>query len=236
MGLIFSNINILDNEITGIIGDTNHIFKKILIDKIEVEGEENLNNQIISYINKRNFLTKTISDEFFLIKKNLKDKDNYIEKVLSALEMVGLSDEYLEKDIYTLSKSEKVLLEIALALIINPDIVIFDNVFNNLDRKNKLIIKKIIMGLKRKYNKTVIIIDDINILYEICSNFIILKNNKVLLNGDREDIINSDVFNNNEIEIPFLIEFANLAKNYNKNIKYYQDINDLLKGVYKNAR
>ena len=238
MDLKFNNIN-LDipyKEITGIINDKNKVIKKILVDRLEIEGEVSFKDKVISYINKRDFLTKTVSDEFYLIKHNIKDSKDYIEKILLSLDMVGLSDEYLDKIIVNLSNSEKILIEIGLALITNPDIIIFDNVFKNLDRKNKLIIKKIILELKRKYNKTIIIMDDINILYEICNNFIIFKDNNLLISGNREDVFDLNIFIDNNIEIPFFIEFSNIAKEFNKDIKYYQDINDLLKGVYKNAR
>ena len=107
------NLKISDNAITGIINDKENIMKKILVDRYEIEGEINLENKIIGYVNNRNFLTKTVSDEFYLIKNNIKDKDNFIEKLLSSINMVGLRDDYLERNINTLSKTEKILVEIA---------------------------------------------------------------------------------------------------------------------------
>ena len=72
------NLKISDNAITGIINDKENIMKKILVDRYEIEGEINLENKIIGYVNNRNFLTKTVSDEFYLIKNNIKDNDNLI--------------------------------------------------------------------------------------------------------------------------------------------------------------
>jgi len=252
MELIFNNINlknknkyliknlnltIEDKEITGIIKDKENIIKKILVDKCDFEGELNIDDRVISYVNNRNFLTKTVSDEFYLVKNNLKEKDNFIEKLLSSINMVGLTDDYLERNINTLSKTEKILVEIALSLITNPDILILDNIFNNLDKSNKLVIKKILLELKKNYNKIIIIIDDINIIYEICNNIIIFKDNYLLISGNKKEVFNDiDLLIDNEIELPFFIEFSYNAKNYNKEIKYYQEINDLIKGVYKNAR
>ena len=230
------NLDISSKNITGVINDKNNVIKKILVDKLEIEGEVNLKDKVVSYINKRDFLTKTVSDEFYLIKNKVQDKENYIEKILLSLEMVGITDNYLDRCINTLSRTEKILVSIALALIINPDIIIFDGIFKNLDRKNKLTIKKIILELKRKYNKTIILIDDINILYEVCNSYIIFKDDYLLISGNRENVFNVELLRENNIELPFFIEFSNEAKEFNKDIKYYQDINDLLKGVYKNAR
>ena len=230
------NLKIPDKEIIGIINDKNNILKRILVDNLEIQGNVNYKDAKIGYVNNRDFLTKSVSDEFYLIKNKTLDKKNYIEKILLAIKMVGLTDDYLEREINTLSKTEKKLVELALNLIINPDIIILDNFFNNLDGKTKLNIKKIILELKRTYNKTVIVIDNINILYELCNHFIVFKDDYLLISGNRENVFDIDLFRENDLEIPFFIEFSNEAKAYNKKIKYYQDINDLLKGVYKNAR
>ena len=188
--------------------------------------------EYIIHINNRNFLTKTVSDEFFLRKKIINDNDNYIEKIMSALEMVGLNDTYLEKNNNNLSKTEKKLINMALALIVNPDIIILDNIVNNLDKVNKLLIKRIILNLKNKYNKTIIILDNINILYEMCDYFLIKKDDNILLYDSKKNIINNvDLLIENNIEIPFIIKFMHDLENSNREIGEYKNIFDLIKSI-----
>ncbi|MBR3661024.1 MAG: hypothetical protein IKN63_03870 [Bacilli bacterium] len=226
------SIEFNNKEITGVIDKDNILYKE------SIKDELNNNKYLISYINYKDFLTKTISDEFYLSKHITKDKDNYIEKIVSCLEMVGLSSDYLEKDIPTLSNSEKILLELATSLITNPDVIIFNNIFNNLDRKNKQLIKKILLELKKKYEKTIIIIDNnINILYEMCTSLVIFENNNLLIYDKVSNVFKDiDFLIDNNIEIPDLIKFSLIAGGYGKKINYYNNINDLIKDVYRNAR
>ncbi|MBQ8891959.1 MAG: ATP-binding cassette domain-containing protein [Bacilli bacterium] len=229
------NFNLRENEITGII-DESKILKQIL-DGNEVEGEIILDkDKKIKYI-EHAFLTKTVSDEFFLVKKEI-DDNNYIEKVISSLNLVGLNKDYLNRNINTLSNFEKTLVMISLSIITNPDVIIFDNVFAYLDKKHKTIIKSLIIELKKKYNKMVIVIDnDINILYEICTYLIIFKNNKLVIDNNMEHAFNDlSIYDEYDLEIPFLIEFSSIANDYGKNIKYHKSINDLIKEVYRNEK
>ena len=231
------NLEFNNKEITGVI-DRNNILEKLIFEKEFIEGELDIDSDLISYINHKNFLTKTVSDEFYLVKHIAKDTDNYIEKIISCLEMVGLSEEYLERDIVTLSNSEKILLELATSLVTNPDIIILNDCFSDLDRKNKLTIKKILLELKKKYEKTIIIIDNnINTLYEMCTFLVIFKDDSLLVNDKISNVFKDiDFLIDNNIEIPDLINFSLIASKYGKKINYYNDINDLIKDVYKNAR
>ena len=101
-----------------------------------------------------------------------------------------------------------------------------------------MIIKNLIKELKKKYNKIIILIDnDINILYEIGTYLVIIKDNKVIANDNMKNVFKSlEIFEENNLEIPFLIEFSYIANNYNKKINYHKDINDLIKDVYKNVK
>lgn len=228
------NFKVNGNEITGII-DESKVINKLL--KEDIEGSiEYPKDKKIKYI-EHDFLTKTVSDEFFLVKMDV-DDNNYIEKIRSSLNLVGLNEDYLEREINTLSNSEKTLITIALSIITNPDIIIFDNIFKSLDKKYKVTIKNLIKELKKNYQKQVIVIDnDINILYEICTHLIIFNNYNIVLDKNMNEAFNNlEIFDNYDIDIPFLVEFSNNALNYSKKIKYYKNINDLVKEVYKNAK
>lgn len=226
------NLEIIDNSITGIIGNNELFIKENFFDKDTFEEVINEKKYVISLAGEREYLTKTVSDEFFLRKKIINDNDNYIEKIMSALEMVGLNDTYLEKNNNNLSKTEKKLINMALALIVNPDIIILDNIVNNLDKVNKLLIKRIILNLKNKYNKTIIILDNINILYEMCDYFLIKKDDNILLYDSKKNIINNvDLLIENNIEIPFIIKFMHDLENSNREIGEYKNIFDLIKSI-----
>lgn len=221
-------LDIKENIITGIYQDNSNIIKNII--------NSNYKGKICFINQEYDFFTRTIKDEFYLIKKDL-DDINYLERIIASLNMVGFDKNYLEKNIDTLSKSEKILLKISLSLITNPSIIAFDNIFNNLDKDYKLILKNIIKELQRKYDKTIIIIDnDINKLYDLVDELVILDDDKVIINDKIKKVYQDlDYLKDNNIELPFLIQFSDLAKKYDKKLSYHKDINDLIKEIYKDV-
>ena len=214
--------------------DNNDLIGIYTVQNINID-DNNSNYNFIDF--NRIFFTKKVSDEFFLYKREIED-DLFLDKVLSSLKMVGLSDEFLEREFSTLSKSERNLLTLALAFLNKSDIMIFNNIEKNLDNKNKNNIIKIIKKLKNNYDKKIIIIDsNINFIYEFCSYIVILKDNKVLVQDKKNVIFNDlNIFLNNNIEIPFLVNFSYIANNYNINIPLFDNVNDLIKVVYRNAK
>ena len=240
------NIKIKNNLITGIMGSNSYIIPDILTGISSYKGEVLINNSILEYDNRKisyikkldkdTFLTKTVSDEFYLKKKSLKD-NNYLEKITSSLNMVGLNKDYLEKDINTLSKSEKRLLQIALNLVTNPELIIIDEPYLYLDSKAIYNIKKIILDLKDKYNKTIIILSlDTNILYELTDDVIILKNNQVLISGKTSLIFKDYEFlNTNKIILPDIIKMKQILLDNEINIDF-KELDELVKGVINNDK
>ncbi len=242
------NLKILNNKITGILGDTNNIIANLLTDNLNYQGIimlDNLNilgydlNKIIyiKKIDKNTFLTKLVSDEFYLKKKNVDVKDTiYLDKIISSLRMVGLDDTYLKREIRMLSKSEKRLLQIALNLVSNPELIIFEEPFLYLDNKYSYNIEKIILDLKEKYDKTIIILSqDPNLLYELTDNLIILSDNQVLVSGKTKVIFKDKEFlTSKNINLPDILLFKELAKT--KGIELGDTIDEIVKGVVENVR
>lgn len=243
------NLQVKSNEITGIFQDKLNIISRLLTTDLPFQGNILIDTKsfhiygknLISYIGKLTsdtFLTKKVSDEFYLIKKNMPTiENNYIKKVVASLKMVGLDESYLEKDIISLSKSEKRLLQIALKLIINPDIIIILEPFLYFDKQNKSNMSKILLSLKKKYKKTIIIVSqDINVLYELTNYLIIFKDNKVLISDSTNTIFKDLTFlENNEIELPNIILFNKIALTYGKKLANSKDVKDLIKDVYRNV-
>ncbi len=244
------NLKILNNKITGILGDTNNLIANLLTNNLDYKGIimfDNLNilgydlNKIsyIKKIDRNTFLTKLVSDEFYLKKKNIDIKDTiYLEKIISSLRMVGLDDNYLKREIRTLSKSEARLLEIALGLIKNPELIIIEEPFLYLDNKYYYNIQKIIKDLKEKYDKTIIILSqDTNLLYELTDNLIILSNNQVLVSGKTKVIFKDKEFlTNKNINLPDILLFKELVSNKGIDFSNLNTIDEIVKGVVENVQ
>ena len=248
------NLTIESNKITGIIGDNKTLLCELIDDIKPIHNGEITISDII--YNKDNL--KTIRNRVSMIKQNpidqfftnnpkeeimflisrLSYKPKDVEKkIFQSLEIVGLSKDILEKDIDKLTFGEKKLFQIAISLIYNPDVIIFDETFASLDRNNARKIIKLIKELKNKYKKTIIISsNDYNLLYELTDNIVILRKNHVLLSGRTTDIYqNVELLKDNKIDIPDLVKFTMLAKEKKVKLSYHRDILDLIKDVYKHV-
>jgi len=248
------NLKIESNHITGITGEYKSLLCQI-IDAIKIPttgniivGENMLEKANLKWIRKEvsmihqnyqdQFFTDNVKEEFlFLISRlNYKPKDQN-KKMEQALLLVGLDNSYLKKNISHLSTGEKKLLQVAISLIHNPDTIIFDEPFVELDLMNKRKLTKLIKMLKEKYQKTIIISsNDSNMLYELTDDIVILKKGNIVAADSTVKVYqNLKLLEENEIEIPYLVIFTKLAKAKKVKLSYHRDIRDLIKDVYKHV-
>jgi len=248
------NLKIEHNHITGITGD----YKTLLCEIIDatkldftgsvVVGDAPLNKDNLKWIRKEvslirqdyqnQFFTDNVKEEISFLVSRLAYKTKDINKKMEqSLEMVGLNKDYLDKEIKTLSTGEKKLLQVAISLIYNPDIIIFDEPFVELDHKNQKKLLKLIKALKEKYQKTVIITsNNSNLLYELTDDIVILKKGRILAADNTVKVYqNMTLLKDNDIDIPDLIKFTMLAKQKKVKLSFHRDIRDLIKDVYKHV-
>ncbi len=183
------------------------------------------------------FICENVREELELgIKLYHYDLNQIDKRITGALQMVGLSKSYLDKNISSLSKGEKKLIAIASILVFNPKVILLDEPTNSLDYeyKNKLI--KLLRMLKTKYNKTIVISShDMDFVLKVSDNVYALNNGKIVLSGDKYDVLsNSEVLKKIGLKSPIIIEFSNRVYTL-KNIKmgYRDEVNDLLKDIYR---
>lgn len=234
---------IKDNMITGIYGDFKRAIPRILISKHKFSGNLlfnglPINDHEITYIDRFSnnvFFTKLVRDEMYLV-DSLKDS-GYPEKVIASLKMVGLSEKYLEREINTLSKSEKRLLKLAINLLHNNELIIIDEPFILLDKEYKYRIKKIITALKKKYQKTLIILsNDLDVLNELSDELVIIKDGNILISDKKEVVFkNHELLTLNNIKLPDSLTFNLLANEKGINLTNYKDLKDIIKEVTKNV-
>lgn len=248
------DLKIKNERITGITGDN----KSLLIEMIdsltfpsygeikigsEVVNRNNLTKMrktvcLIKQCSKEQFFTDTPREEMIFLVGRLDYRNkNIIQKMEDALKLVGLSEDYLDEKINTLSAGEQKLIQIAINLLYNPNIIIFDEPFVELDYANKKKLKNLIKLLKDRYHKTVIITsNDNNLLYELTDDLIIIKKTRVIAADETTKIYQDvDFLIHNGIDIPDLVYFTYLAKKKKVKLSYHRDIRDLIKDVYKHV-
>lgn len=248
------NLKIEHNKITGLIGNNND--KLISILALNVKDTNNIiinsikvdNNNINSFKKRIKVVEDELDYNYYLptikdimineIKTNNIVLDDYYKKIIDSLKIVGLSKDYLEREVITISNLEKKLLLLSIVLLSNPSLVIIKEPFKDLDLVNRNKLLRFYNKIIERYHKTIIFIsNDVNMLYNNTENIIYAKNNKVIESNKTEEFF-KDIkkLKKNKIEIPNSIGFINMVKE-KKNVKLtnYKDVRDILKDIYKHV-
>ena len=216
--------------------------KDIISEKSQIKNINTLRRKvgIVFQFPEEQFFNLTVKKELEFGLLSFNYRTNEIDKRVSdALKMVGLDDSYLDRDPFKLSNGEQRKVAIASILIVNPKIIVFDEPTIGLDYESKKNFIKLIRMLKNRYNKTIIIIShDIDFIHNISDYVILLDKGKLILTGNKYDILgNPDVLKEYNLPIPKVVEFSyKVLKNKGIKMGYRDDVNDLLKDIYRYAK
>ncbi len=219
------DIQITENKIVAVTADNN-----LYIDNLYHELKKIYNFNDIDDINDF-YMNSTIDYLTELIDKK---KENYETRLEEVLLMVDLDDTLLDRKLSSLSDSELIKVEFAKILLLNPKIIFIKNIFTRLDMKNRNKFFKILIKLKKYYNKTIFIFSsEINSIYEFIDDIIYINSEEEYIYSNKFDLYEN---NKNLKNIPDIIYFTNLMKNKYHNMKYTDSINELIKELYREIR
>lgn len=248
------NIKLNSKYVYGIIGknieDWEEIIKinsnykdNVLINKkVLLENELNSYKKRIAILKEKDYLNihkETIYDlmEYILKQKKIYPK-NTQKKIKDSLRIVGLNKEILNRNLVTLSRSETKLLQIAISLLSNPDVLIIEEPFKYLDIKTLKNLMIVLRKMKDQYNKIVIFLSkDIEKIYQNTDNTIIYNKGNVVVQGKTKEVFKDvELLKENKISIPEIVNFTYEAK-LKKSVKldYHQNIRDIIKDIYKHV-
>lgn len=247
------SLTIPSRMITAITGDNSAKLLSILRGNLKgVSGTIRYDNNIITATNQYEIkkYISYVADEFeynknyekveeYMLSIFLREKlqiKNPNKKIIDSLKILSLSPQLLKRNISTLSDSEKKSLQLAIALLSNPKVIILDEPFVQLDAKNIQRIMRLLAQLNEKYHISVIIkTNNSEIIYKYIKYTIILTNDKKIIEGNTKEIYSKvELLENNKVEIPDIVEFVYRAqKNKCAIIDYHRDIRDLIKDIYK---
>lgn len=107
-------------------------------------------------------------------------KDRRLNRIVSMMELVGLSKDYLDKYPNQLSGGQKQRVLILAALLIEPKIIVLDESVSALDISVQAQILNLLIELQKKLNLTYIFIShDVNVVKYMCDRVISLKNGEI---------------------------------------------------------
>ena len=181
---------------------------------------------------------KDVKSELEFGLKYFKYKLNKKEiRCVDSLKLVDLPSDYLNKKIKDLSLTEKKKISLASILIFNPSVVILNEPTIGIGTKDKEELKKLIKLLKNKYKKTIIILTkDSDFAYSVTEKVHLLYKGSLVSSGTKHLMTEETLLNSYGIKPPEIVKFVSEAKKKNINLKDTNDILDLIKEVYRNAK
>lgn len=128
---------------------------------------------------------------------------NEVEKVIQQLEITP----FRHKPTHALSGGQKKQVSIADILVMNPEVIIFDEPAAALDPKHATLVNRLIDTLADAGITVVISTHDVNFALRWADDVILFKDGRVLTQGCPEDIFrNKDVLLETNLETPAVIE------------------------------
>ena len=124
--------------------------------------------------------------------QNKSQRDSYkVEEIMKKMNISNLS----KKNFSYLSDGEKQISRIARALSKKPEILILDEPIAKLDYKSKFIILDKVNELSKLKTKILCVTHDISTITKIYDRVIMLKDGKIIADGDQNEVINSENLN-----------------------------------------
>ncbi len=162
--------------------------------KVLIDGQPIHRSEInIGYLPEEHglYLKKEIQEQLVYLGElrgmSAKDARSSAKKWLDRLGM----GEYLNKRLDTLSKGNQQKIQLAAALITDPDFIILDEPFSGLDPVNAIVLKDVIRELIGSGKLVLFSSHQMNYVEEFCDGIAILNQGKIVLSGNIKEIKHS---------------------------------------------
>ena len=138
-------------------------------------------------------------------------QEEAIAKAHDALSLVGIDESFYQRSPFELSGGEKRRVAIAGILVLNPDILVLDEPTAGLDPEGTKVVLSLIEKLNKEGKTIILVTHDMNIVNEYADEVVVLKEGKVVYQGDKENLF---LLNEEELslDVPPLFAFAKYIK------------------------
>lgn len=158
----------------------------------------------------RPFFFDTLEKELLFLKDNISNKE-YLNDIIKIFKL----NKYLYNNPNDLDMSIKTKVYLAKALLLEPQLLLIDDLNYYLEKEQTLELVKIIKNITKTKNITVIYTTD-NLEEVIdCDYLYILSSGTIILEGIPKDILQKDnVLNKLGLELPFMIDLSVKLRDY----------------------
>lgn len=186
--------------------------------------------KIYSYIGDSIFSTFNLKKEVYILDHINKYTDS--KKILEALKIVNLSEDYLLRKSNDLSNTEYNKLRLANDLINNEKIIILDYFDKGLCYKEKEYFKRLFRKLAKNYGINFYIkTNDFSFCIDLVDEYLVFDNNRIVKNILKKEAFKEKVYLYYDKHT--LVDFVLKSRKYNHLLDDYTDIKDVLKAIYR---
>ena len=189
--------------ITGLFSSTSG---NILIDGINILEKSVKAKSLIGYVPDQPFLYDKLTGREFLYFSgglyNLEKK--YLHKKIEELIDQLKIDDWIDKRTEEYSQGMRQRITIASALIHNPKIMILDEPMVGLDPQSSAVVKKILREKSSEGTSVFMSTHSLHVAEELCNRIGIIKNGKMIFDGDKARVESLKSSHNSDFESLFL--------------------------------
>jgi len=180
-----------------------------------------------------NFLFKKVKDELAYPLLNLGYPEHKINKMINKLSNFFSITHLLNKEIKNLTKSEQKKLAIVVSLIHNPEILILDDAFLEMNANDQIFMLLKLKELNKEGLTVLNITSDLSAIYD--SDYVYVLNNfQIEEQGDLFTILEKDSYLRKiGLTIPFIVDLSLKLKFYGLISKIYFDLEELEQELWK---
>ncbi len=199
-------------------------------------------NRVLSNLKEDYNVSFINNKDLFFISKNVLEELNKFTKTVDLdlinklLNIIGYNKTFLDRNINTLSTTEKIYLNILRNLVKDNDIIVFEDIYCGLDLNNQKIIKSMLNVLVNNNFTVIVCSKDPDILYSLGEYSIVASDEEIKFDKTDEIYSNVDLLKKLELDVPTLSYITYKAKK-DKNVKlfYSKDVRDIIKDIYKHV-
>ena len=177
------------------------------------------------------FISNTVIDEISKFSRYPEFGD-----ITDILDIIGYSHDFLDREIISLSTTDKIYLNLFRNISRSCDLILFENIFDGLDNNNQKIMVKVIKYLLDKDYNFIISSESSDILYSLSDYSIVASDDEIIYSKTDEIYSDVDLLKRLNISIPTLSYITYKAKR-DKGVKlfYSKDVRDIIKDIYKHV-
>ena len=255
---IYEKVNfVIDkNQIVSIVGKSGSgkttIFNLINGQDLNFEGKITLGKKILDK-NRKTKQLKEIREDIFYLRQDycdqlfninvLEDIKYYVGndreyEVEDLLRGFGLNSGILKKHHSELSDGQIKKVLLIIMLLSNEKILLLDDVTSDLDLKGRKTLIKQLKKVKRDGKVIILSSSDADFLLEVTDVVLYINNDKIVVESDKYNFFgNESVLNKCNMEMPKILQFKDVVLKRKKiKLLYRDNINDLIKDIYRNAK